>query len=149
MREKMDKKVKKEFDPKIVGFLCNWCTYAAADLAGSSKMEISPALSVVRVMCSSRVDHNLVLTTFFNGADGILIAGCHPGDCHYGEGNYYARRRYALLKKVTESLGLESERLQLTWISASEGNRYAEVVNSFTEKIAKLGPSPINCRSDL
>ncbi|MBN2185250.1 MAG: hydrogenase iron-sulfur subunit [Candidatus Krumholzibacteriota bacterium] len=145
----MDKKVKKEFDPKIVGFLCNWCTYAAADLAGSSKMEISPALSVVRVMCSSRVDHNLVLTTFFNGADGILIAGCHPGDCHYGEGNYYARRRYALLKKVTESLGLESERLQLTWISASEGNRYAEVVNSFTEKIAKLGPSPINCRSDL
>ena len=145
----MDKKGKEKFNPKIVGFLCNWCTYAAADLAGSSKMEISPALSVVRVMCSSRVDHNLVLTTFFNGADGILIAGCHPGDCHYGEGNYYARRRYALLKKVTESLGLESERLQLTWISAAEGNRYAEVVNSFTEKIAKLGPSPINSKSDL
>lgn len=145
----MAKKEKENFDPKIVGFLCNWCTYAAADLAGSSKMEISPALSVIRVMCSSRVDHNLVLTTFFNGADGILIAGCHPGDCHYGEGNYYARRRYALLKKVTESLGLESERLQLTWISAAEGNRYAEVVNSFTEKIAKLGPSPINRKSDL
>lgn len=145
----MDKKGKERFDPKIVGFLCNWCTYAAADLAGSSKMEISPALSVVRVMCSSRVDHNLVLTTFFNGADGILIAGCHPGDCHYGEGNYYARRRYALLKKVTESLGLESERLHLTWISAAEGNRYAEVVNNFTEKIAKLGPSPINLKSDL
>ena len=137
------------FKPKIVGFLCNWCTYAAADLAGSSKLEIAPALSVIRVMCSSRVDHNLVLTTFFSGADGVLIAGCHPGDCHYGAGNYYARRRYALLKKVMESLGLESERLQLSWISAAEGNRYADVVNGFTEKIVKMGPSPVNRMPEL
>ena len=84
------------FTPKIVGFLCNWCTYAAADLAGSTKLEISPALTVIRVMCSSRVDHNLLLTTFFSGADGILIAGCHPGDCHYNDGNFMARRKVAL-----------------------------------------------------
>jgi len=99
MQEKMENQELDQFKPKIVGFLCNWCTYAAADLAGSSKLEIDPALTVIRVMCSSRVDHNLVLTTFFSGADGVLIAGCHPGDCHYGVGNYYARRRYALLKK--------------------------------------------------
>jgi F420-non-reducing hydrogenase iron-sulfur subunit len=135
---------KDEFTPNIVGFLCNWCTYAAADLAGSSKLEISPSLNVIRVMCSSRIDYNLVLTTFFGGADGILIAGCHPGDCHYDKGNYYARRRYALLKKIMETLKLDPERLQLSWISASEGQRYADVVNHFTEKIKKLGPNSIN-----
>lgn len=149
IRETMDNQERGVFAPNIVGFLCNWCTYAAADLAGSSKSEISPSMTVIRVMCSSRVDHNLLLTTFFNGADGILIAGCHPGDCHYGAGNYYARRRYALLKKVMESLGLESDRLKLVWVSAAEGNRYAEVVNSFTEKIKQLGPNPINEKSDL
>ena len=140
---------KREFTPRIVGFLCNWCTYAAADLAGSTKLEVSPSLTVVRVMCSSRVDHNLLLTTFFKGADGILIAGCHPGDCHYGKGNYYTRRRYAVLKKVMEGLGLEPERLQLSWVSASEGNRYADVVNAFSEKIKALGPNPLNRRSDF
>jgi len=142
-----NKKQAKEFTPKIVGYLCNWCTYAAADLAGSSKLEISPSLNVIRVMCSSRVDYNLVLTTFFGGADGILIAGCHPGDCHYDKGNYYARRRYALLKNVLETLKLEPERLQLSWISASEGKRYADVVNDFTAKIKKLGPNPLNTDS--
>ncbi|MBN2029471.1 hydrogenase iron-sulfur subunit [bacterium] len=139
-----DQKQKEEFFPKIVGYLCNWCTYAAADLAGSSKMELSPSLNVIRVMCSSRVDYNLVLTTFFGGADGILIAGCHPGDCHYDKGNYYARRRYALLKSILETLKLDPERLQLSWISASEGKRYVDVVNEFTERIKKLGPNPIN-----
>ncbi len=134
----------KIYTPKIVGFLCNWCTYAAADLAGSSKTEISSNFTVVRVMCSSRIDHNLLLTTFFNGADGILMAGCHPGDCHYDKGNYFARRRFALLKNVMETLKLDPERLELTWISAAEGHRYAEVVNSFSEKIEKLGPNPIN-----
>ena len=134
----------KIFTPKIVGFLCNWCTYAAADLAGSSKTEISPSLSVIRVMCSSRIDHNLVLTTFFNGADGILIAGCHPGDCHYDKGNYFARRRYALLKNVMNTLKLDPERLQLSWVSAAEGKRYADVVNEFSKKIEQLGPNPIN-----
>ena len=140
----MDNSKENGFTPQIVGFLCNWCTYAAADLAGSSKLEISPSLTVIRVMCSSRVDHNLVLTTFFNGADGILIAGCHPGDCHYDKGNYFTRRRYALLKKVMETLKLDPERVQLAWVSAAEGNRYADVVNQFTQKIQQLGPNPLN-----
>ncbi len=140
----MESNGKEEFVPRIVGYLCNWCTYAAADLAGSSKMEISPSFNVIRVMCSSRVDYNLVLTTFFGGADGILIAGCHPGDCHYDKGNYYARRRYAMLKSVFEALELDPGRVQLSWVSASEGKRYADIVNEFTEKIKKLGPNPIN-----
>ncbi len=140
----MDDKKANSFEPKIVGFLCNWCTYAAADLAGASKLEISPSLTVIRVMCSSRVDPNLVMTTYFQGADGILIAGCHPGDCHYGKGNYYTRRRFALLKSVLDTLKLEPERLQLSWVSAAEGNRYADVVNAFTERIQQLGPNPLN-----
>lgn len=140
----MDNTEENSFTPKIVGFLCNWCTYAAADLAGSSKLEISPSLTVIRVMCSSRVDHNLLLNTFFNGADGVLIAGCHPGDCHYDKGNFFTRRRYAILKKVLETLRLDPDRLQLSWISAAEGNRYADVVNDFTEKIKQLGPNPLN-----
>jgi F420-non-reducing hydrogenase iron-sulfur subunit len=140
----MEKPSDEHFEPKIVGFLCNWCTYAAADLAGSSKLDISPSFTVIRIMCSSRVDPNMVMTTFFNGADGILIAGCHPGDCHYGKGNYFTRRRYAQMKKVLEILKLDPERLQLSWISAAEGNRYAEVVNAFTDKIKGMGPNPIH-----
>ena len=100
-------------------------------------------------MCSSRVDPVLVLTTFLQGADGVLIAGCHPGDCHYDEGNYYTRRRFAVLKKVVESLGLESDRLRLSWISASEGQRFADVVTEFNEKIKKMGPNPIKKKSSL
>ena len=140
----MDNSKETSFTPQIVGFMCNWCTYAAADLAGSLKLEISPSLTVIRVMCSSRVDHNLLLTTFFNGADGILIAGCHPGDCHYDKGNYYMRRRYALLIKILETLNLDPDRVQLSWVSAAESNRYADVVNNFTEKIKQLGPNPLN-----
>jgi F420-non-reducing hydrogenase iron-sulfur subunit len=143
----LDKVLGSDFNPSIVGFLCNWCTYAAADLAGSSRLKIPSTFSVVRVMCSSRIDHNLILSTFFKGADGILVAGCHPGDCHYGEGNYYARRRFAQLKKVMETLGLDHERLRLAWISAAEGNRYAEVVEDFTRKIRDMGPNPIRTGS--
>jgi F420-non-reducing hydrogenase iron-sulfur subunit len=132
-----------EFKPKMVGFLCNWCSYAGADLAGSSKLEIKPYLSVVRVMCSSRVNSNLVLASFLWGADGVLIAGCHPGDCHYEKGNYYARRRFALLKSIMDSLNLESGRLQLSWISASEGKRYAEIVNKYADDITHMGPNPL------
>lgn len=132
-----------EFKPNIIGFLCNWCSYAGADLAGSSKLEIKPFLSVVRVMCSSRVNSNLILTSLLWGADGVLVAGCHPGDCHYEQGNYYARRRFALLKKITETLNLEPGRLQLSWISASEGKRYAQVVNKFADEIARTGPNPL------
>jgi F420-non-reducing hydrogenase iron-sulfur subunit len=133
-----------EYKPKIVGFLCNWCSYAGADLAGSSKLEIKPYLSVIRVMCSSRINANLILASFLWGADGVLVAGCHPGDCHYEQGNYYARRRFALLKKIMEKLNLEPDRLQLSWISASEGKRYAEIVNEFSNKIALKGPNPFN-----
>lgn len=131
------------FTPRLVGFLCNWCTYAAADLAGTAKLEIPSSLSVIRVMCSGRVDPVLAATALLRGADGVLVAGCHPGDCHYREGNYYARRRFALLEKTLETLGLESERLMLAWISATEGQRFAEVTNGFANKIKQMGPSPI------
>ncbi len=141
--------MKQNFKPNLVGFLCNWCSYAGADLAGSSKLEIKPYMSVVRVMCSSRVNSNLLLSTFLWGADGVLIAGCHPGDCHYEKGNYYARRRFALIKKIMENLNLEPERLQLSWVSASEGKRYAEVVNDFAERIIQLGPSPLKDDPDI
>jgi F420-non-reducing hydrogenase iron-sulfur subunit len=106
-------------------------------------MEVKPSVSVIRVMCSSRINSNLVLASLLWGADGVLVAGCHPGDCHYEQGNYYARRRFALLKKVTEILNLEPDRLQLSWISASEGKRYSEVVNAFTDTIAQAGPNPL------
>ena len=142
-------KIKGKFIPKIVGFLCNWCSYAGADLAGTSKLKMPPSLSVIRVMCSSRVDSVLVATAFFRGADGVLIAGCHPGDCHYEKGNYYARRRFAVLKKVMETLGLESERLRLSWVSASEGQRFADVVTQFTQEMEKMGPNPVKKETSL
>lgn len=137
------------FRPRIVGFLCNWCSYAGADLAGSTKLEVSSSFSVIRVMCSGRVDPVLIATALLRGADGVLLAGCHPGDCHYRKGNYYARRRFALLKKTIETLGLDSERLALAWISASEGQRFSGVVNEFTEKIKRLGPNPMKKRISL
>ena len=128
-----------KFEPRIVGFLCNWCSYAGADLAGTSKLKIPASLTPIRVMCSSRVDPVLIETAFLEGADGVLVAGCHPGDCHYDEGNYYTRRRFAMLKKVVEETGLESDRLLLSWISASEGQKYAKVTTEFTKKIKELG----------
>lgn len=131
-----------KFEPRIVGFLCNWCSYAGADLAGTSRLEMAPNLVPIKVMCSSRVDPEMVTDAFLRGADGVLIAGCHPGDCHYDKGNYFARRRFAVLKKVVESLGLEAERLRLSWISASEGAKFQQVVTEFTEKIRELGPNP-------
>ena len=138
-----------EFKPRIVGFLCNWCSYAGADLAGATKLEVPSSLSVIRVMCSGRVDPVLVATALLRGADGVLIAGCHPGDCHYRKGNYYARRRFALLKKTMETLGLDSERLMLAWVSASEGQRFGEVTNEFAKKIAELGPNPMRKKISL
>jgi len=135
--------MEKGFTPRIVGFLCNWCSYSAADLAGAAKLEIPAFLSVIRVMCSGRVDPALAATALLRGADGVLIAGCHPGDCHYREGNYYARRRFALLKKTLETLGLDSDRLMLAWISATEGQRFAEVTNGFANKIKQMGPNPM------
>ena len=137
------------FTPRIVGFLCNWCSYSAADLAGAAKLEIPSFLSVIRVMCSGRVDPVLAATALLRGADGVLIAGCHPGDCHYREGNYYARRRFTLLKKTFETLGLEPDRLMLAWISATEGQRFAEVTNGFAKKVKQMGPNPMNKKISL
>jgi len=128
------------FNPTIVGFFCNWCTYLAADLAGTSRMKYAPNVRVVRTMCSGRVDPQMVLWAFRNGADGVLIGGCHPGDCHYQEGNYKALRRTRLLRKMLPQFGVEPERLRLEWISASEGERLRDVVNEFTEQIRRLGP---------
>ena len=138
-----------EFKPKIVGFLCNWCSYNAADLAGAAKLEVPSSLSIIRVMCSGRVDPVLAATALLRGADGVLIAGCHPGDCHYREGNYYARRRFALLKKTIETLGLDSERLMLAWVSASEGQRFKEVTNEFAQQIKQMGPNPMKKKISL
>lgn len=134
------------FEPRIVGFLCNWCSYAGADLAGANRLLVPASFTPIRVMCSSRLDPVLILTAFLRGADGVLIAGCHPGDCHYDTGNFYTRRRQALLKDIVGELKLEEERLQLHWISASEGKRFADVVNAFDAHIRELGPSPLKTK---
>jgi len=128
-----------EFMPKILAFLCNWCSYAGADLAGTSRLKYPPSILPIRVMCSSRVDPIFVLRAYLGGVDGVLVAGCHPGDCHYQEGNYYTRRRFAMLKKVFEETGLEPDRLLLSWVSASEGQKYAKVTTEFTDKIKGMG----------
>lgn len=132
-----------EFNPRIVAFLCNWCSYAGADLAGVSRIQYPPTIRVVRVMCSGRINPAFIFDAFKNGADGILVAGCHPGDCHYLSGNYKAQRKVLLVKKVLEGFGLEPERLRLEWVSASEGDMFASIVKDMTEEIRKLGPNPI------
>jgi F420-non-reducing hydrogenase iron-sulfur subunit len=132
-----------EFEPRIVAFLCNWCSYTGADLAGTSRMEYKANVRAVRLMCSGRIEPSFVLRAFVKGADGVLLCGCHPGDCHYQEGNYRCLRRYQLLQKYISQMGIESERLKLEWISASEGKQFADLVNSFTETIRELGPCKI------
>jgi F420-non-reducing hydrogenase iron-sulfur subunit len=128
------------FEPRIVAFFCNWCTYTAADLAGVSRMKYAPNIRVIRLMCSGRLDPQFVMTAFAKGADGVLIGGCHPGDCHYVEGNYKALRRATLLKRMLNDLGIEEDRFRLEWISASEGDKVKHVVNEMVEKIRALGP---------
>lgn len=132
-----------QFIPKIIGFLCNWCAYTGADLAGVARLKIPPSLRVVRVMCSGRIDPLFVLKALLKGADGVMMMGCHPGDCHYQKGNYSARRRFIILQKILENLALEPERLTLRWVSASEGPRYSKATREFTEKIKELGPSAV------
>ncbi len=127
-------------EPKIIAFFCNWCTYTAADLAGVSRMSYAPNVRIIRVMCSGRVDPELVIKAFDLGADGVLIGGCHPGDCHYQNGNHKTLRRYILLKRLLSQMGIEPERLRLEWISASEGEKVRRVCNEFTEQIRGLGP---------
>jgi F420-non-reducing hydrogenase iron-sulfur subunit len=133
-----------EFEPRIIGFLCNWCSYAGADLAGVSRIQYPTNIRVVRVMCSGRIDPTIPLEVFKQGADGVIILGCHPGDCHYSEGNLYEERKIKMLKKLIALTGLEMDRLRLEWVSASEGQRFAKVVTEFTEQIRKLGPSPLS-----
>lgn len=128
------------YEPVIIGFLCNWCSYRAADLAGTARLRYSPNMRPIRVMCSGRVEPELVLTALRNGADGVLIAGCHPGECHYIEGNLKALRRYILLKRMLAQFGVEEERVQILWASASEGNKLAEAVDNMTEQLRQLGP---------
>ncbi len=128
------------FEPRIVGFLCNWCSYTGADLAGTARMKYPPNVYVIRVMCSGRVDPGFVLDAFRNGADGVLVCGCHPGDCHYVEGNYKCMRRMPLTKKIVQGFGIDSHRLRLEWVSASEGVRFQQVISEFTEQVRQLGP---------
>ncbi|MCX6652021.1 MAG: hydrogenase iron-sulfur subunit [Methanomassiliicoccales archaeon] len=127
---------------RITAFLCNWCAYAGADLAGVSRLEIPPTVRNIRVMCSGRVNPLFVLRAFLNGADGVLVAGCHPGDCHYQRGNYYSRRRFVMIKDIFGTLGLGEERIKLSWISASEGLKYAETVRELTDALKKEEPNP-------
>jgi len=129
-----------DFEPKIVAFLCNWCSYRGADLAGTSRMKCAANVRAIRVMCSGRVEPAFVLRAFELGADGVLVLGCHPGDCHYAEGNYKSLRRMSLLKRLLPQLGIEGDRFQLDWVSASEGERFTHIVNEMTEKVRALGP---------
>jgi F420-non-reducing hydrogenase iron-sulfur subunit len=128
------------FEPRIVAFFCNWCTYTAADLAGISRMTYAPNVRVIRLMCSGRLDPQFVLAALRGGADGVLIGGCHPGDCHYQLGNYNAQRRVLLLKRMLRAMGIEDERVRLEWISAAEGEKVQRVCNEMTEQIRALGP---------
>ena len=128
------------FEPKLIGFMCRWCAYTGADLAGTSRVQYPSNLTPIRVMCSGRVDPTFILKALAEGADGVLIAGCHPGDCHYSEGNYRTQRRLPLLTDLLDQFGVERERVRLEWISAAEGERFAQVVREMTETIRNLGP---------
>jgi F420-non-reducing hydrogenase iron-sulfur subunit len=128
------------FEPKIIGFLCNWCSYRAADLAGIARIKYPANIRILRVMCSGRVDPTFVLSAFAQGADGVMVAGCHPGECHYVDQNYKAMRRYAMLKQMLAQLGLEDNRLRLVWASAAEGQQLAEAIEKLVADVRKLGP---------
>lgn len=138
-----------DFEPKIVGFFCNWCTSNAADMAGTSRMQYPANVRPIRVMCSGSVDPSYILRALLTGADGVMIGGCHPGDCHYISGNYKARRRITVMKKIFEVLGLQPERIYLDWISASEARKFVESVTIFTEKIKSLGRGELASRWDV
>jgi F420-non-reducing hydrogenase iron-sulfur subunit len=135
------------WEPLIVAFLCNWCSYAGADLAGSSRLTYPPNVRVVRVPCSGRVNPLFIMSCFKKGYDGVLVAGCHPGDCHYVKGNYFARRRMPLAQELLQYLGVESGRIRFDWVSAAESGRFAQVVQSLTEQVRALGPYVVNKRS--
>ncbi|MFO7626433.1 MAG: hydrogenase iron-sulfur subunit [Candidatus Fermentibacteraceae bacterium] len=129
-----------EWEPRIIAFLCNWCSYAGADLAGVGRLQYPSNVRIIRVPCSGRISPFFILSAFQKGADGVIVSGCHPGDCHYISGNYSARRKFALLKGLLDHIGIEEGRLHFTWISASEGGRFADVMRSVTETVRALGP---------
>jgi F420-non-reducing hydrogenase iron-sulfur subunit len=131
-----------DFEPTIIGFCCNWCSYGGADLAGASKIQYPPNVLIIRSMCSGMIHPNFVIDALTNGADGVLMCGCHPGDCHYLEGNLKAEKRGEAIELMLEDMGLEPERFRLEWVSASEGNRFADIVKVMVETLKELGPSP-------
>ena len=133
----------KSFEPRIVAFCCNWCSYAGADLAGTSRMQMPPNVRIIRVNCTGRVDPHFILEALYQGADGVLISGCHPGDCHYTSGNIKMRARYALLQNLLEQAGIDPRRVHLQWASAAEGDVFAEGVSMMVERIKKIGPNPM------
>ena len=137
----IEKVEKEEFKPLIVAFCCNWCSYAGADLAGTSRLNYPANVKIIRVPCSCRVNTNFIIRAFQKGADGVVIAGCHPGDCHYSTGHYYTRRRFSIFINLLEYLGIEKERFKIDWISAAEANKFATVMNEVLENVYKLGPN--------
>ncbi len=139
--QKQETDNQEEWQPKIIGFLCKWCSYAGADLAGGSRIPYPANIRIIRVPCSGRVNPLFVLKCLEKGADGVLVSGCHPGDCHYSEGNYYARRKFAVFKKLLEYLGIDPRRFQVSWVSAAEGEKWAEVVKSVVEEVKAAGPN--------
>jgi coenzyme F420-reducing hydrogenase delta subunit len=134
---------KKDWSPRIVAFLCNWCSYAGADLAGVSRMQYAPNIRIIRVPCSGRINPLHILAALQRGADGVLVSGCHPGDCHYISGNYVARRKFSMLKNFLEHVGIDPERVQFSWVSAAEGARFAALVEKVVEDVKKVGPTKI------
>ncbi|MFQ6035087.1 MAG: hydrogenase iron-sulfur subunit [Sedimentisphaerales bacterium] len=139
----MPEEENKDFSPKIVAFLCNWCSYAGADLAGVSRMQYAPNIRVIRVPCSGRINPLHILSALHRGADGVLVSGCHPGDCHYISGNLVARRKFSMLKNFLEHVGISGERVQFSWVSAAEGARFAGLVEKVVEDVKRIGPSKI------
>lgn len=129
-----------EFEPKIVAFVCNWCTYAGADLTGTSRIKYAPNVRIIRFPCTGRIDFMLLLKAFGNGADGIMVSGCHPNDCHYTSGNFHARRRWMVFRELLDFTGVDIRRIKFSWVSAAEGAKWADIVNKFTGEIRKLGP---------
>ncbi len=129
-----------EFEPKIVAFVCNWCTYAGADLTGTSRIKYAANVKIIRFPCTGRIDFMLLMKAFQNGADGIIVSGCHPNDCHYTSGNFHAKRRWMVFHELLDYMGIDTERITFSWVSAAEGAKWAEIVNTTTEKLRKLGP---------
>jgi F420-non-reducing hydrogenase iron-sulfur subunit len=136
-------KMPDDFEPRIIAFLCNWCSYTGADLAGTSRMQYPPNVRIIRLMCSGAVDPVYIIKPILEGADGVLIGGCHPGDCHYQSGNYKARRRVAIAKNILSQLGFDEERIWLRWISASEGRLFADTITDMVAKLKEKGPNPL------